>query len=72
VKSFFRRLTPAAEVGDIVNILAAAWELYYDSNLWKGILPESERIPTLNELVLKSIEIVEFEERTKNTNDPEI
>lgn len=65
VKTSFRRMVPAANIGDLTTILAAAWELYYETDLWKETVPSEGRLSTLNELVLKSIEILEFEERTK-------
>jgi hypothetical protein len=72
IKRRFRLLTPASGVGDLTNILAAAWDLYYDTDLWAGTIPAEKRVDTLNELVLKCVEIMEFEERTKAVHDPEI
>ena len=68
VRNAFSLLTPAAQIGDLVNILVAAWEVQYEVNLWEGIVPGKDRRDTLNELVLKSIEILEFEERMSDTN----
>ena len=70
IRKAFGILTPASHIGNLTNILAAAWESYYDTDLWVGVVPSDERLATLNELVLKSIEILEFEERTKENNDP--
>jgi len=65
VLTAFKLLTPAASVGDLVNILNAAWKVFHDEDLWQGRVEDT--VHTLNELVLKSIEILEFEERTRNT-----
>ncbi|MBI3411567.1 MAG: hypothetical protein HY040_24830 [Planctomycetes bacterium] len=59
----FKLLTPASQVGDLANVLNAAWAASRDSGLWEGQV--GDRVETLNELVLKSIEILEFEARTK-------
>jgi hypothetical protein len=59
----FQLLTPASFVGDLVNILNAAWIASRDTTLWEGRV--EDRLETLNELTLKSIEIFEFETRTK-------
>lgn len=63
VAKHFARLTPAFAIGDLTNILNAGWKSYHDEELWQGL--PFDRISTLNELVLKSIEILEIEERTK-------
>ena len=65
VLASFKLLTPASEVGDLANILNAAWAASRDPKLWEGQV--DDRVETLNELVLKSIEILEFETRTKVT-----
>ena len=72
VKNRFRLLIPVSAIGNLTDILAAAWELYYDRELWAGTISKEERVETLNELVLKSIEILEFEERTKDPHDSEM
>lgn len=61
----FELLTPASCVGDLTNILNAAWRAFHKQDMWKGIVENRNRIETLNELVLKSIDILEFEERMK-------
>ena len=58
----FELLTPASRVGDLANILNAAWIAFHNQELWKGVV--DNRVETLNELVLKSIEILEIESRS--------
>lgn len=67
----FKLLTPASHVGNLTDILAAAWELHYDENLWAGMVSSQDRRATLHELVLKSIEILEYEEREIRPDDAE-
>jgi hypothetical protein len=59
----FRLLVPAAGSGGLVNILNAGWEAYHDADLWQH-LPNvlEQRTDVLNELVLKSVEILEIEQ----------
>lgn len=71
IRKAFEQLTPAANIGDLVSIISAAWEMYYEKDLWKdfgnktGAEREELRIATLSELILKSIEIMEFECRVE-------
>lgn len=62
VMKAFKLLTPAAGIGDLTNILNAAWQVFDKQDMWKGKV--DDRLGTLAELVLKSIEVLEFEERT--------
>jgi hypothetical protein len=71
VKRAFRLMTPAIGVRDLINILAAAWELYYQTDLWSGTVLAPDRLATLNELILKSVEILEFEDRTEMSDGTE-
>jgi hypothetical protein len=63
IERAFRLLTPASSVGDLTNILNAAWNAFHDESYWSEI--SLDRIETLNEIVLKSIEILEFESMTE-------
>lgn len=59
----FRLMVPAARSEALVNILNAGWEAYHDGDLWKNLPNVFEhRIDVLNELVLKSVEILEIEQ----------
>ena len=44
--------------------------MQYKSDLWKGIVAQKDQRDTLNELTLKSVEILEFEERMSDTDGP--
>ncbi len=69
ITASFRTLSPASNAANLTSILTAAWELYYDMDLWNGIVEKEGRLETLHELVLKSIEILEFEERMAADDD---
>ncbi len=62
VMEAFELLTPASGIGDLTNILNAAWQVFDKQDMWQEVV--EDRVETLTELVLKSIEILEFEERT--------
>lgn len=62
----FKLMTPASQIGDLISILNAAWKGYNDPTLWQHLSVDKSMV--LNELVLKSIEILEFESRVR-TND---
>lgn len=63
VLTSFALTTPASGIGDLASILNAAWQAYEDKRLQNGELHDKNG--PLTELVLKSIEILEFEERLK-------
>ena len=65
IRNSFRLVTPAANVGDLTNILNAAWIAFHDHELESISADDLERTDVLFELVLKSIEILEIEYRTK-------
>lgn len=56
---------PCEKSGNLPNILNAAWLLQSDDSLWKVSPNIENKNSLLRELVLKSIEILEFETRTK-------
>ena len=60
----FRLMIPATEIGDLANLLSAGWRAYHDTSLWNGPLG-IDRSDTLNELLLKSVEVLEIEARVK-------
>ena len=61
----FRMIVPASNAGSLTNVLNAAWYVLNDSDFWPGVTDERKRQKILQELVLKNIEILEIEERTK-------
>jgi len=62
----FRIVTPSSGIGDLVNILNAGWQAYFDETLWADI-GHMNKDETLRELLLKSIEILEIEQRLAST-----
>lgn len=53
---------PATDAGCLVNILTAGWQVYRNPQFWQDVVnPPKDRIATLYELVLKSIEVLEIE-----------
>ena len=55
-------LVPAQGIGHLGEIIAGGWKAYRDRDLWKddaGALARRDEI--LNELLLKSIEVMEIE-----------
>ncbi len=71
-KTSFKWAVPATNAKFLANILNAAWAVELNSNFWRNlpsfrILPEKERRTAseeaLRELVLKNIEVLEYEDR---------
>jgi hypothetical protein len=76
--SFFRWAVPAAGAGSLTNIMNAAWDVQLAPDFWKALpalrriqekdekkaqeMRETARLETLFELVLKNIEVLEYEE----------
>ena len=58
----FELIAPAQAAGCLANILNAGWRGFHDDHLWSGIPQISERRSVLKELLLKSIEVFEYEE----------
>ena len=58
----FRHFVPVTGAGSLVNILTAGWQVYRDPTFWQDAASQPEdRIVTLYELILKSIEVFEIE-----------
>jgi hypothetical protein len=68
----FRSLVPSADamcIGDIVN---AGWSLYFDEVFWESqAMNEDSRLDVLNDLVFKTLEVMEYETRQKEGDDTE-
>jgi hypothetical protein len=61
----FKSVAPASNAGCLANLLNAGWQCYHDKNLWKEIPQIREKDRTLKELILKSIEVFEYEQLLK-------
>lgn len=58
----FELIAPAQAAGCLANILNAGWRGFHDEKLWLGIPQIKSRNAVLKELLLKSIEVFEYEE----------
>jgi hypothetical protein len=58
----FELIAPAQSAVSLANILNAGWRAFHDENLWSGITQVKSRKAVLKELLLKSIEVLEYEE----------
>lgn len=64
-EKFFRVLVPAIECKSLADIINAGWIARHDPELWKNVGSVKDRkLSTLNDLVLKTIEVMEFEKKT--------
>jgi hypothetical protein len=64
----FRLLVPAAGAESMANILNAAWNAYHDGKLWEDMpLIFKKRDTVVREIVLKSVEVFEIEQRLVST-----
>lgn len=55
-------IAPAHSAVSLANILNAGWRAFHDEKLWAGISQIKSRRAVLKELLLKSIEVLEYEE----------
>lgn len=65
----FVHLIPAQHKPDLTDVICAGWEIYLRPDTWdKKQVPDTRRLAVLNDLILKTIEVSEFETRigTKN------
>jgi hypothetical protein len=58
-------VVPAANPVSLPDILNAGWRAFHDPELWAGKFHKEVRERTLKELLLKSIEVLEYNTRTK-------
>jgi hypothetical protein len=65
-EDFKRHIVPARDPDTLANILAAGWKAYLDTTLWKDHPEVKHPDAILKELVLKSIEVLEFKQITQN------
>lgn len=61
----FRVVAPATGAGCLANILNAGWKAFHDPDLWKDFPQIKAKEVTLKELILKSIEVFEYEQLLK-------
>lgn len=61
----FQAVAPAISAGCLANILNAGWRAFHDGELWKDIHQIQSKEKTLKELMLKSIEVFEYEQLLK-------
>lgn len=64
---YFKNLVPTSEVETLADILNTAWSCFHNEELWKNIpeIKSIDKVHLLNELVLKSIEVYEIEQRIR-------
>lgn len=67
VKRYFKNLVPISDAKSLSDILNAAWLCFHNESIWgrKQKIKSQDRIRLLNELVLKSIEVFEIDERLR-------
>jgi hypothetical protein len=61
----FEIVAPATNAGSIADILNAGWRAFHDDNLWKEVPQIQSKEATLNELILKSLQVYEYEQLLK-------
>src|SRR5271166_239466 len=57
----FEVVAPATNAGSIADIMNAGWRAFHDADLWKEVPQIQSKEATLNELILKSLEVYEYE-----------
>lgn len=65
IYSCFKAGIPASDVNDLPEIINAGWLAYFDNDLWSQNSSPGERFSPLNELILKTTEVLEYEIRMK-------
>jgi len=63
-----RHVIPAVAPASLTNILNAGWKAYHKRDIWSDHPEISERDEILKELLLKSIEVLEFMQITSDSN----
>lgn len=68
IKDDFSRIMPCEGNSELCNIVNAGWQIYLDSKIWSGVfqLQRVDRGRVLNDLLLKSCEVAEYEERLRS------
>jgi hypothetical protein len=55
-------VAPAQNAGSLANILNAGWQAFHDDQLWSDVPQIKSKETALRELLLKSVEVLEYEE----------
>jgi hypothetical protein len=65
--SSYKNVIPAERAGSLANIVNAGWRAYLENDLWQSIeaINQSNKKSILFDLILKNIELLEFEEKLK-------
>jgi DNA-binding FadR family transcriptional regulator len=61
----FEAVAPATDAGCLANILNAGWRAFHNAGLWQEIPQIRSKEKALKELILKSIEVFEYEQLLK-------
>lgn len=61
----FEAVAPATDAGCLANILNAGWRAFHHPALWQEIPQIRSKEKTLKELIIKSIEVFEYEQLLK-------
>ena len=58
-------IVPISSAKNLADVTNAAWEVYFDDNKWSELkhLSQAEKFILLNELTIKSFEILEINHR---------
>lgn len=57
----FKSGIPAQNLSGLADVINAGWKAYFDDSLWKAGQMARERFTPLSELILKTVEVMEFE-----------
>ncbi|MGH7008507.1 MAG: hypothetical protein ACRED7_08895 [Stellaceae bacterium] len=61
----FKSGVPAKNLVNLADVISAGWKAYFDKDLWKSNSTALERFGPLNELIFKTVEVMEFEIRLR-------
>ncbi len=59
----FKKGVPASKLANLADVINAGWQAYFDNDLWEPNSLALDRFGPLNELILKTVEVMEFEIR---------
>jgi hypothetical protein len=65
IYSCFKAEVPATGYPNLADVINAGWKAYFDQDLWKPNSIATDRFQPLNELILKTVEVMEFEIRMR-------
>lgn len=68
IQNSFKLVMPSNSPSSFVDIIGAAWDAYLAFNFWDlGLVSRERKFEVLNELTLKTIEVLEFNIRVRET-----